>query len=484
MTIVTLRGILKNAAVLTAMKVLAPTVSLALILGISRLLGTDGMGRYTVILAFHTFFTAVAPFGLNAFLMREGARDPGRFSRLVVHALVFGGVSAAALTPIMALSGRMLGYDEITQSALAVMALAILPTTLQTYLDAVFISRGRSEFIAVAAVLDLLVRVGGGLWLLFQGYGIVAVALTFLGGQAAAAVVSVLLLQRAGVVLSWSFDRALFQHLARTGTTFLAISVFATIYWRIDVVMLSLLGTIDEVGLYGAAYRMMEIAKILPQNICLAIYPAVSEAAAADPARLSRLGRNVLRYLLMVTLPVAVGTTILAEPILKLTVGDGFLAATSVLTVLIWAIIPFGLARYYAFVLVAAERQRIDLWLNVWMSLVNIALNLMLIPRFGALGAAAATTVSIVVLLAAQTLYLRRQLPDHLAPAPEIRKLVLSTVLMGIVIWWIRDLPVTPVIGLGAAVYLTMLFATRFFSRQELQALWVGRPSEASGAVD
>jgi O-antigen/teichoic acid export membrane protein len=129
--------VFKNASILTALKVLVPMLSVALVLGISRWLGTEGLGRYTLVVAFHTFFTTVGPFGLDAILMREGSREPETFADMVGHAVLVGTVLSIALMPIMVALGWLLHYDESTRAALALMSLAILPTTLLTYFDAV-----------------------------------------------------------------------------------------------------------------------------------------------------------------------------------------------------------------------------------------------------------------------------------------------------------------------------------------------------------
>ena len=126
--------VFKNASILTALKVVVPMLSVALVLGISRWLGTEGLGRYTLVVTFHTFFTTIGPFGLDALLMREGAREPETFPDMVGHAVFLGTTLSVALMPIMIALGWLLHYDASTRAAMALMSLAILPTTLQSVL--------------------------------------------------------------------------------------------------------------------------------------------------------------------------------------------------------------------------------------------------------------------------------------------------------------------------------------------------------------
>jgi O-antigen/teichoic acid export membrane protein len=467
--------VFKNASILTALKVVVPMLSLAVVLGISRWLGTQGLGRYTLIVTYHTFFTTIGPFGLDAILMREGARDSDSFPDLVGHAILLGAALSCALMPIMVALGWLLHYDAATRVAMALMSLAILPTTLQVYFDAVFVSRQRADYIAIGAFVDVFVRVSGGLLALTLGFDVVAIVVTFIAGQSCSAILSFLLMRRAGVRPRWRLQRHLAVSLLSAGPTFVAIAVFATIYWRIDVLMLSLMGSLNEVGLYGASYRMMEIAKVLPQSICLALYPAVSHAAAYEPERLRRLGADTMRFLWVITLPIAIGVTTLARPILVFTVGDAFVPATNVLYVLIWTIVPYAVTRYYAFVLVAANKQRVDLLLNIVMALANVLLNLLLIPRYGSLGAAIATLISVAMFAAGQCLYLRRYLPDHLAALPPLLRPMLASVAMGACAWLCRELPVLLVVAGAALIYFSILIASRYFAVDELRMFGLHR---------
>jgi O-antigen/teichoic acid export membrane protein len=151
--------------------------------------------------------------------------------------------------------------------------------------------------------------------------------------------------------------------------------------------------------------------------------------------------------------------------------GDNFEAAGSTLAILAWSIIPYGVVRYHAYILLAAHRQRIDLWLNIVMSFVNAALNLVLIPLYGHFGAACATFVSICVLGLLQYAYLRRALPGHTA-APSLPPVViLAAALAGAAAWLLRESNIVLALILVAVIYLASLLVGRFFNPSELKFL-------------
>ena len=262
-----------------------------------------------------------------------------------------------------------------------------------------------------------------------------AVVGTLAVAQVVALGVAAYFVGRLGVPLRPAFDVPTMRRLLSSAPTFVSITVFATLHWRVDVVILSAIGSISDVGLYGAAYRIMDLVRILPQSLCMAVYPLVAHAAVTDLDRLRRVGTETLRFLAIVTIPMVVGGTILAGPLLAFTVGEEFRAAGPTLSVLLWTAIPYTFTRYYAYVIVGANHERVDLFLNVVLSAVNIALNVLLIPSYGSVGAAAATLISIVLFGTGQYMYLLRRLPGHLAPMPEMAKPIAAVAVMAD-LWW------------------------------------------------
>ena len=214
---------------------------------------------------------------------------------------------------------------------------------------------------------------------------------------------------------------------------------------------------------------------VLPQSLCLSLYPQISSAALKDLSHLNWIGTGAMRYLLAICLPTAIGVTLLAEPVLGMLYGPGFGAATSTLSILILTLVPYGIVRYHAYVLVGANHQRIDLMLNIIMSVVNIVLNLILIPRYGHLGAAIATFVSICAYGLLQYGYLIRKLPGHAAPLAIPPLVLLGCASMALGVWVLRDLNLFVAAATGALIYGGCLLGGGFFSETELRLLGVGR---------
>lgn len=468
------RRVAGNTVILVLLRVLMPALAVALVLALSRQLGADGLGRYSLAFSILYLFNAVAPLGLTSVLTREVARNPADLESILSNALTLAGAVSIVLTPLMIACGPLLGYDAETRSALLILGLSILPFTAGVLFDAVFVAKERMDCIAWASGVEYLCKVGLGVSALFLGMGLDAVLLMAVLGRVLGCLVALGKFRRIGVKVRLGWNTAMVHRLLRLAPTFLMIGLFATLYWRIDVLMLSKLASVSEVGQYSAAWRLLELAMVIPQSLCLALYPHLA-AAHANTVRTRQIGQLAVRYLTAFALPAALCVAVVSGPILAWLYGEEFRAAAPVLSVLMLTLIPYGWARYQAYALVSASHQHVDLGLNIVMSLLNAGLNLFLIPHFGALGAALATFTAICAYVLVQSFYMHRRLPAHRAPWTLDLIVVAASAATAAVVWMLRSAPLLAVAACGALLYVALLAAGRFFSRRELEMFGLQR---------
>ena len=465
----------KNIVLLVVLRVVMPLLSIALIMAISRLLGVKGLGQFTLAYGYLGVLNSIGPMGLNAVVTRDGARDRSTLHVTLENALALCVTNAIVLTVVMCGLATFLDYDAGTKSAMLVLSLAIIPCTVGVLLDAAAMAIERVDQIAKGIALEYVIKLGLGVALLLLGYGLEVVLMMAVIGKIAACILQIRLLKQSQVRVRMGVDRGLMRRLLQLAPTFLGISVFATLYWRIDILMLSRLRPVEDVGYYGAAYRILELAMIFPQSVTMALYPQIAAAAHRNLAELQQLGKTALRYLSAFTLPTVVCAIILAKPGLSLLYGPGFTEATGTLAVLIMVLIPYAVVRYHAYVLVAANRQSVDLALNVLMLAVNVVLNLLLIPRYSHLGAAIATSIAIVVYAILQWYYLHRKLPGYAGAIRLPSSLLIATGLAATSAWLLRNTPLPLSIGCSSLVYVVSLVAGGFFSKEELVLMRMDR---------
>ena len=150
-----------------------------------------------------------------------------------------------------------------------------------------------------------------------------------------------------------------------------------------------------SVGLYAAAYKLAFIPTRFSAAFHRAVYPVLSRHAAASDRKLfAKTSERSMRFLMLGGVPLAIGTTILAEPIMHTIFGQSYIAGAVALRMLTWAFVLEFFNPFFSLMLFAMERQRLVLVIETLGTGLNIVLNIVLIPRYGFIGAAIAILLS------------------------------------------------------------------------------------------
>ncbi len=375
-----------------------------------RHFGVDRFGQYTTVLAIVTVVQGLADAGLTvvgqrAYVHADEARRRTLLAdllgiRLVLTPLgIAGGVLFAVVAgyPDALVVGTMVAGAGIVLSVVA--AALAMPLSVHLQLGAVTVIEFLRQLVIVVGIA-VLVAVGAGLVPFFFIYvvaGLVALvaAATFLG-------------RRSWVAPRFSWRE--WKPLLREAVPVALSLMVNTTYVRALIILASLLATAEQTGLFAASYRVSEILLGVPQMALGAAFPILAHAHVANRERLAyalqRMGEAALLAGLAVGLILAVG----AAPLIAVIGGREFAAASDAVRIQSVAIAGAFMTQLGTAALIAVQRQRELLLVNLLALIVVIALGSTLIPLWGANGAALAASVGEVVLaLAALTLLSRAE---------------------------------------------------------------------------
>ncbi len=463
-------SILKNTVALAVPNVLNPVVSFLLILLISRYLGVQGLGEYSLILSYFGIFSTLASLGLADLLVREAARRPGEMHNLFANALLFGVVSSLAAMLGMNAVVVMLDYQREIVLASFICSFALIASTSATYAEAMFRSRELSEYVALYYVVENAIRVGVCVFLLHRGFGIPALFYAFMGTRVLGVFFIYVLYLRVLGRPTWSQNREMWKLLAGQAATFASIAVFSTIHLSVDQIMLSKLANIESVGIYSAADRLLTICKTFPAAFASALLPFFTKAYVDGRNTLVDLVMKSIRYLMLTLLPVVIGTVILADSFIVLIYGAKFMESVEVLRLHIVSLIPFSLVFLLAQTLIATDKQAVDLKINVVAAVLNVVLNFALIPPLGVIGSVLATLITVVAFYFLQNVYIRSYLFSVSLAQVSVRPLA-AALGMGVVTYGLRGQNVFLNVAISAMAYFGLAWVLRAVSREDVRAL-------------
>lgn len=451
-----------------------------------RVLGRMDVGAYAFLVVLTTYLDTLVDFGLNALVAREIAR--GRVSSDAAFRsvnIVRVGLWVVGLPIVAVVYGPLRSVANLSDGAAVaglVFYAALLPSVLAKTATGVLWAAERLELTASVSVLSTLVRVALGGLVLVGGFGLIGLA----GASLVTNVVSGLTLwalarrvRRARVAGSAGpiepAESAEPVRWVRESWPLFLNALLQGLFFKIDSLLLLPLAGAASAGVYAAAYKVSEGAGMVSSSFTLALFPRLSREQD-----LSRAYRLALRVLLQVGFPLAAGIALLARPIVAVVGGQEYLPDSATALAILIAYLPLsyanGLTQY---VLIAAGRQRFLTVAFVAALVFNLSANLLLIPRFGFVGAAIVTVFSEVVLLVPFASVAHRVTPQ-VSILAEARVPMISTVLMAPVVWWTRDAlhPLVAILA-GMVVYPIAVWVLRGVDRDEERILrsLVRRPS-------
>ena len=461
------KSLVKNTLALSIPNMLNPVVSFVLVLVISRYMGVEGLGEYSLVLSYVAVFAVIASLGLGDLIVRETAREPQDVLVFLSNAAMFGAISSVAAIVGMNVFVAAMGYSAEVFTACLIMSFSLVASTVTTYLEAVFRSMEKAEYVAFTFLVENVIRVALCVVLVLHGYGIVTLFAVILATRVFGAALLFGLFVKVHGMPGWQVRPEIWRSLVRHAPTFASIAIFATIHLSIDTIMLSKLKSIESVGVYSAADRLLDITKMLPIAFAAALLPFFTKEFSGGVERLRGLASDSLRYVLLGALPLVVGTVIIADQIITFIYGEKFLASIPVLRLHIVSLIPFSMAYILAQVLIATDNQKVDLTINIIAAGINIVLNYLLIPHFAEMGAVAATLVTIIIFHQLQYRYIRRHLFSVAFMEPA-SKAVAAAALMGAVTYALRDLNLFLNIGISGLTYLLLVYLLKALSPDEI----------------
>jgi PST family polysaccharide transporter len=197
-----------------------------------------------------------------------------------------------------------------------------------------------------------------------------------------------------GKLRAWEVKLGRVRGLVLDSWPLLLSGLAITFYMSIDQVMLGKMVGDGGVGVYSAAVRVSEVWYFLPVAVTASVFPALIRAKQKSPAIYSRRLQHLFDSMVLISVGIALPMTFLSNWIIVTFFGTAFKDAGPVLSIHIWAsvFVFLGVASSKWFII--ENLQKLTLTRTIWGAVANVAMNLVLIPKYGALGAAWATLIS------------------------------------------------------------------------------------------
>lgn len=460
-----------NAILLSSAQFVRTAVGFLFFLFLARRLGPDDFGKYMFAFSLAEIFSILGDIGLHEYTIREISRRPEILRERMAGILVLKTILSSSSAIIMIALLPLLGKDHSTSMAVAAFALAQIGYSWFYTSTIAYSARQDMHIQAILWFMEKALFAGAGVLVIFAGRGFVAVALSntvvqFLGGALAIWIAW----RKYGPWLT-NLERDKWSFYLKSALPFGLIVAFYLVYFRIDSVMISFFRGDFEVGQYGSAYNLVSALMFLPAGLVAALFPRLAGAYNSPEDNLDGPFQRAARWLLALSLPMAVGIWLLSEQLVLALLGDTYLPSVKALSILGWVLPVWYITFLQGNILTVIERQKAVAAVGLANMILNVGLNLLVIPRYGFTGAAVTTLVTEILGFTIMFWLLRRNitLTETLVVALKVAVL---TALMGLVVWLLRGkISVFAVIAVAIAIYSPAIIAFKIIPLSEIIAI-------------
>ena len=397
-----LQKIIRNVGWLALEKLVTIVLNLSIGIYVIRYLGADNFGKLSYCLSLVGMFGAIAKLGLDSIVVRTLVKEEESAPEILGTAFVLKLISSLITIILIACVVFTLNKDPQTHWITIVIAFSLVFRSAEV-VDFWFQSKVLSKSIVVVRSIKLIVSSAAKLVFIFLGLPLGAFAWLLLVDEIVQAVgifwIYLKYTRRSGIERTnkWKLNFARAMKLLEDSWPLILSGVMVTIYMKIDQVMLGNMASNEAVGNYAAAVRFSEIWYFFPTAICASVFPAIIRAKQKSKQEYYDKLQQLYDLMAWMSLAIAFAMTFASDNLINVLLGAEYTEAGQILAWHIWAS-PFvflGVARSQW--LIAENLTKLSFATTSLGTIVNVLLNLWLIPIYEGTGAAIATVISYAV---------------------------------------------------------------------------------------
>ncbi len=384
----------KNTSWLFAEKVFKLVLSFVVNIYIIRYLGPTEFGILSYALSFVGLFAAISTLGLDSIIVRELVSEPDKRDSILGSTFFLKLIGA--LLSIILISITLFAISENSLNSLIILIISV-STVFQTInvVDFYFQAKVQVKYSAVVQFIALIISSIIKIILIIVKAPLLYFAIILSLESLFIGIGFLFAYKGRGLKLfNWKFSKTVAINLLKDSWPLILSGLVIAVYVKIDQVIIKNMLSDKDVGYYAAAVRISEAWYFIPTAICASLFPSIINARKiSNVLFISRL-QKLYDILTWLAYAIAIPITIFSTSIITLLFGNEFLTSASVLTIYIWAGVPVSLGVASSQYLISENFTRISFYRTLLGMIINVILNLILIPIYGIIGSAFATLIS------------------------------------------------------------------------------------------
>jgi len=472
----TAQKIIKNSSFLLIGEIFNAILGMLLVVYLARYLGVVQYGKYAFAFNFTSLFLVLSDLGLNVLSVREIARYPQKSSEYMTTIALTKLFLSFIMVSSIGITINLMHYPQDTTIVVYILGLVNILNSFSMFFRSIFRAFEKMEYDALTRLIERTMVTGFALVALFFGFKLIEIVLAIFLAQILAFILTFMICIKKFARPCLIFNFSLSRELIKNALPFGIASIFAGILFKIDTVMLSLMKGDEVVGWYNAAYQLVLGLTFIPASFSGSIYPVLSKYFISNKNNIYMVYQKSLKILFIMAISIGIGTTLIADRIIIFLYGKEFSNSAIILQILIWAVSFIFLRSIVGITIASINKQIIDTYIAGICTLLNIGLNLILIPKYSYIGAGIASVISQAIVFFLEFSYLQKYL-CKIGILKMISKPFYASMFMGICIYLLdnvlnfANIYIFVIIFSAIFIYIGFLYLFKAFDQEELKLL-------------
>jgi O-antigen/teichoic acid export membrane protein len=460
--------IVRNSSWLIGGRVIGDALSFVFYIALARKFDAGGIGDYALAFSLASLLGLVIEFGFNNLLTREISRDEKiaqkYFSNLPLIQFILMLFSGGIIYLFAYWSGYSANLTLMVYFAFLAFVFKAFGVAFTSYLVAI-------QVMSKASMLELVARfvsVFLGFGLLYSGASLTTIMISHAVGYLIFLLLSIIMVKKYFKTFNFEFDINFTIKTFRAALPFAAALLLYELYSRLDIIMLHNLAGEEETGIYAVTVRIITTLLFIPAMVGVAVYPVLSKSSSSDPVYAGKLFYSLLKWLGISGLVIAIVLATTGDEILIYLFKEKFEKSGELIRWMsILVVISFIKAPYYR-LLFSMNREDLQVKIQGLSVLINVLLNFLLIPYWGALGAGIASIISELMMAITFHFYITKYITINLNGlylkfiTISATSLFIGLILRPYLHWFFLTV-------LVLVVYITISFLIKLITKQDLK---------------
>jgi O-antigen/teichoic acid export membrane protein len=435
---------------------------------LTRSLGKEGFGEYSIILAYLYIFSLFADFGLYSLLLREMSSSEKDSQKIFSHIFFLRVVFLVVVFACSLVLIRLFPYSDAVKNNLIYGVCIYAFMSLNQIITAVFQKHLSMFVVAISEVLSRVFQVGFFVVLLFSHR---ATLEWFLYGSMIATGINFLILffaRRRWMTFSFALDKNMLRYLLVEAWPMGVSIIFVFVYFKMDSIILSVVKGVEAVGIYNSAYKIFENLIVFPAIFIGLVIPLLSKLYLTDKEQFKKLFQRTQDALIIGATPLVCGGIVLSGPVLDLVAGKDFVVAQQSFIFLLCALFFVFVANLYGAMVIILKKQKIATFVYALGAAFNFIANLYFIKQYSYTGAAMVTLATELLVTSLLFLIVVKEI-GYKPSFNHYKKVMYCGFFMSLALIVFPYRQVIVQVIVGGAVYALCLVWLRVVTKKEVQ---------------